>query len=669
MRTAVVFVILTLSLPFAADAAGTKYWIYFTGKEQPVLAKSASLQEIAAVTGLTERALQRRAKVSAPLVTEADMPVTSSYLQSLAVHGVSIINTSRWFNAATAYLTEAQLLDVQQLPFVRSVVPVTIFQRKEVDQIAAPVSTLTKSSAVNRYSYGGSETQMNLMNAIAVHNIGISGRGVLVGVLDTGFRWKTHDALKNRTVIAEYDFIQKDSSTANGAGDSGSQDSHGTSCMSLIGGYKDGALVSSAFNAHFILGKTEYVPSETNVEEDNWVTALEWMESMGVDVVSSSLGYKDFDAGQRSYVYADMNGHTAPTSLAATAAARNGVVVVNAMGNEGTGLNPPSITTPADADSIISVGAVTSAGSVASFSSNGPTSDGRMKPDVSNQGVSVYAALPGGTITGSFGGTSAATPLTAGAVAMLLSARPELTPIQVRTALRSTASHANAPDNITGWGIVNTYNALLYHGMVIGTDPVVTVNGGTTITVDIYVVSKKVIAKDSVKAYYTVTDGTSFIPLTMALTETLDAATNSGKYSVNIPASGPTPKFYVRAVDADNKPRTSPYAAPTELYLGVGNATSVVQTEHVPHSMMLYQNFPNPFNPATTISYDVPVTGMVTLKVYDMLGREVRTLVNALQTPQSYSVRFDAASLPSGAYFCRLQMNGAVETRRMMLVK
>jgi serine protease AprX len=655
------------SLVFAQESA-QKYWINFTAKEQISFSKTSSAAEIAAMTGISERALQRRAKMSSTVIGTEDLPVQQSFLSQLKERGITVQNTSRWFNAATAYLTNAQREQVQMLPFVRSVEPVTVFKRKDVLQTGSAQQSFAKQAA-NKYSYGFTETQMTLMNAIAVHNIGISGRGVIVGMLDTGFRWKIHEAMQKMKVIAEYDFIQKDSSTANGAGDSQSQDSHGTSCMSLVGAYKDGKIVASAFNAQFILGKTEYVPTETNVEEDNWIAAIEWMESMGVDVVSSSLGYKDFDAGQRSYTYPDMNGRTAVISIGAAMAARKGVVVCNAMGNEGSGLTPPSITAPADADSIISVGAVQSNGVVASFSSNGPTSDGRMKPDVSAQGVSVYAAVTSGAYTGSFGGTSAATPLTAGVAAMILSARPELTPIQVRNALRSTASIAGSPNNIIGWGIVNAYQAVLFHGMVIGTDPEITVGVNNDVTVGIYVVSKNVVAKDSVKLYYSVNNGTSFTPLTMTLSEVVDAATNSGKYTAVIPAPSAAPKFYVRAIDAANAPRKSPFAAPQELYDTNSGSTGVPPVSGLPASFALHQNFPNPFNPSTMITYDVPKSGTVTLKVYDLLGREVRTLVNEVQSPRTYAVRFDGEGLSAGVYFYRLQTNDYGETRRMMLLK
>ena len=657
----------------SAQERQTKYWIYFSGKDHIALSKSSSFREISQITGISERALKRRSKVLKEIITQDDLPVSQTYIAALKEYGISIENNSRWFNAVTAFLSQSQIEKIRSLPFVSSVEQVRMFKRREFPNEEISNNTLLKQSktATDRFSYGQSFTQMNLINAIPVHNIGISGSGVLVGMLDTGYRWKIHEAMENMNVIAEYDFIQKDSVTANEIGDSGSQDSHGTSTMSLVGGFKDGVLVSSAFSAHFMLGKTEYVPTETNVEEDNWVAAIEWMEMSGVDIVSSSLGYSEFDAGQKSYVYADMNGRTATTSKAAIIAARKGVVVVTSNGNEGTS-SWHYMTSPADADSIIAVGAVSSSGIKAGFSSFGPTSDGRIKPDVSAQGVSVFATVPGNskaTYSSSFGGTSAAAPLTAGVAAMILSARPELTPIQVRDALRTTASNANSPDNNIGWGIINAYKAVLYHGMVISTDPEVTLMQDSNYSVGVFVISNSVVKKDSIQLLYTTNNGSSFSTVAMSLVDTIDAATHSGKYSAIIPQSTTTPKFYVRAVDATNISRTSPYNAPTDLYDAVTGTTGVTPGNPIPHTFALKQNYPNPFNPATTINYQLPVNSMVTLKVFDLLGREVATLVNGRQTPNNYSVSFNGSGLSTGVYFYRLQTDNFTETKRMMLIK
>ncbi|MHB1048795.1 MAG: S8/S53 family peptidase [Bacteroidota bacterium] len=668
--------IIALILAFAAVVFAQdrtqKYWIYFTDKENSSLSKHSSYRQQARDAGLTDRAVQRRMKMGINALSERDLPVSESYLTQLKNAGIAIDNTSRWFNAATTHLTETQVKMIAGLSFIKEIEPVRSFKRKELPQIESSFLKESVESANAKFAYGSSLTQMELMNAVQVHNIGISGRGVLIGMLDTGFRWKEHEAMQNMKVVAEYDFIQKDTITANQDGEALSQDSHGTSTMSLVGGYKEGQLVSPAFNAYFMLGKTEYVPTETNVEEDNWVAAIEWMESNGVDVVSSSLGYSEFDAGQSSYTYADLNGQTATTTRAAAIAAHNGVVVVNSMGNE-AGTAWKFLTTPADADSIISVGAVNSLGNYAAFSSVGPTSDGRTKPDVVAHGVGTYCAIPPGKVTAytnTSQGTSLSTPLVAGVAAMILSARPELTPVQVRDALRNTASNTASPNNTIGWGIVNAYNALLYHGMVIGTDPDVTLTVDSNYSISMFVVSPNQVNKDSVKLHYSTDNGGSFSTIHMSFTDTIDAATSSGRYNAVIPGvtASTEVKFYVTAKDQSTA-RTGPYGAPSQLYSTMNTTTGIKPVLPPPSTYVLRQNYPNPFNPSTTISYDLPAADFVTLKVYDILGKEVATLVNGFQTRNRHEVTFSGAGLASGVYFYRLQTALFSEVKKMVLVK
>lgn len=668
MRRTIILLCISITILLSQEKR-EKYWIYFADKNIPAISKSSV--DVHAI-GITDRALRRRAKVLQEIPSEEDFPVSQSYLDQLKKSGITVENTSRWFNAATAYLTSGQVKLLASFSFVKEIEPVRIFKRKELLKIESSLLKITEPHLGQKYSYGQSFAQMDMIKAVDVHNIGISGRGVLVGMLDTGFRWKEHEAMQNMKVIGEYDFIQKDSSTANDANDAGNQDSHGTSTMSLVGGYKEGQLVSPAFSAFFILGKTEYVPTETNVEEDNWVAAIEWMEINGVDVVSSSLGYSEFDTGQKSYVYADMNGQTATTTKAAVIAARKGVVVVNAMGNEAASAWH-FLTSPADADSIISVGAVNGAGNYASFSSVGPTSDNRTKPDVVAHGVGTYCAVPPGKValyTGSSQGTSLATPLVAGVAAQVLSARPELTPVQVRDALRNTASNAVSPNNTIGWGIINAYKAVLYNGMIISTDPEISLTIDSNYSIGMFIVSQNPVYKDSVKLFYTTNNGASFGSVSMMRGEIVDSATNSAKYSAVIPGvtSSTEVKFYISAKDISTS-RTSPYNAPTNLFSTKQSTTGVGTIPPLPTTFALKQNYPNPFNPATMITYDLPVSDVVSLKVYDLLGKEVATLVNGFQQRRTYAIPFNGSHLASGVYFYRLQTTSFTQTKKMMLVK
>jgi subtilisin family serine protease len=649
-----------------AQEHSRKCWIYFRDKDERMLrtlAKGVSAAEISRASGISERALARRAKVLPHdrIISSEDLPVSPQYVDQLEHASISIINTSRWFNAVTAMITNEQRKQIASLSFVERVEPVRIFIKKELPPSQIPFLDKISTPAIQQlHDYGASLTQVSQIKVVDVHNLRITGRGVLVGMLDSGFRWRIPEATKNMNVVGEYDFIQHDTVTANESGktpvDASDQDGHGTITLSTVGGYKEGQLVGPAFGASFILAKTEYVPSETNIEEDNWVAGIEWEEQNGVDVVSSSLGYSEFDAGQKSYTYADMNGRTATTSKAAVLAARRGVVVCSAMGNEGaTGWH--YLTSPADADSIISVGAVNSSGVLASFSSVGPTSDGRTKPDVVAQGVATYAATASSTSYGFFGGTSLSTPLVAGAAALVLSAHPELTPIQVREALRSTASNASSPNNTIGWGIINTYRAILYYGMVLSTDPEITITPDIHVRIGVFVVSDAPIRRDSVLLYYSTNGSATFTPLPMTLTDIVDSSTNSGKYSAIIPnlTGGIAINFYVYAVDATNKSRVSPHVA---------------ATPPVPATFALYQNFPNPFNSSSSIQYILERANYTTLKIYDVLGREVATLVNEYQSPGvKPPVYFDASRFASGVYLYRLKSGEFSAVKKLVLLK
>ncbi|MBI3586396.1 MAG: S8 family serine peptidase, partial [Ignavibacteriales bacterium] len=470
------FSIVVVGSLFSQPTSSQKFWITFRDRGTAGL-KSLSKSN-AAELGLSERALWRRAKILSPnkLVDELDLPVDESYIVQLRAMGAKIHATSRWFNAVSVEFPSDQRYAIESLPFVSAIEPVKVSVKKEPEPSQQIVqSPQLKYSSTSGIDYGNSLTQLNSINVINVHNRGITGAGVIIGMIDDGFnQHKIHPALKNINVIAEYDFVQRDSNTSRAPGEYLGQGDHGAATLSTIGGFENGKLIGAAYGASFILAKTEIESVEVHVEEDLFVEALEWEERLGADIVSVSLGYDDFNPSgiynPGDIIYRMKDGKTGTTSKAAAIAARKGVLFVAAMGNEGwyqrdstftktlqgvTG----SLTTPADADSIVSVGAVFFDGSLANFSSTGPTADGRIKPEVVAPGISVY------TMYGEAGyrtsnGTSFATPLTAGVAALVLSAHPNYTPMQVRDRLTVTATHvsegssqaAGYPNNYFGWG-------------------------------------------------------------------------------------------------------------------------------------------------------------------------------------------------------------------------
>lgn len=276
-------------------------------------------------------------------------------------------------------------------------------------------------------------------------------------MLDTGFR-KSHQAFRNARLLAEWDFVNGDGDVQQDLSDPNDySDAHGTGTWSVLGGFSPGQLFGPAYGADFLLAKTETTSFERPIEEDYWVAGIEWAESLGAEVISSSLGYTDW------YTFADMDGRTAVTTRAADRAVSLGVVVVNAAGNE---RDEPwgHIIAPADGFGVVAVGAVNAGGRIAPFSSPGPTFDGRTKPEVCALGVDDWMAANGADGSDTYGrasGTSFATPLVAGAVALILEAHRDWTPRRVRSALLGTAERNLRPDNNYGWGIIDATSAAL----------------------------------------------------------------------------------------------------------------------------------------------------------------------------------------------------------------
>lgn len=659
-----------------------KYWVYFRDKgpgtfELHSLKKGSHVYESAKAV-VTDRALWRRGKVlrEESLIDITDLPVYESYVDELVKRGIRPHVSSRWLNAVSGYLTPEQVSTIASLPFVKQVIPVVTFFRGD-----EPIENKVKESRglsiqkADGLNYGASLEQVSLINVPAVHDLGINGTSVLIGMLDSGFRWKTHEALNSMRVIAEYDFIFHDSVTANQANDALDQDSHGTSTLSTIGGFKPGQLIGPAYGASFMLAKTEYIPTETEIEEDNWVAGIEWMETRGVDVVSSSLGYTTFDDGTGyRYSQGDFNGRTAVTTKAAVIAARKGVVVANSMGNGGN--TAGSIIAPADADSIISVGAVNFSGVLASFSSVGPTNDGRTKPDVVAPGVSIYVASPSGSnVYGRGSGTSFSCPLTAGVAALVLSAHPEFTPIQVRDALRSTASRSSPPNNSYGWGLINAYTAVLSSGLVFSNQPLLYFNDSKNIIVT-YAASNAGVDNLSMRLYYSLDGGRNFSPLQMVPT------TAANQFLATIPAQTPgnSVHYYIEGADQAGARRTSPYDAPANLFsfrYGEGDTTRLTSSPipiQIPSGFVLYQNYPNPFNPSTRIQfYSLEFTDGEII-IYNTLGEKVKTVLSGKIHPGNNFTHWDGRdergrNVASGVYFYQFRSPTFSETKRMLLIR
>jgi hypothetical protein len=650
------------------EESPTKYWVFFTDKGPDGLRKAAAAEQ--AKAELSERALRRRAKVARgrPLVDETDLPLYPPYIDSLRRMGLEPVVRSRWLNAVSVPLTKARLDSVRALPFVRDVRPVARrYWRPEPSQpLEMPPPPLRKGAEID---YGASFTQNDLINVPEVHRLGITGLGVVVGMLDTGFRYQEHEALQSITVLDEYDFINDDDVTRNEPNDAPGQEDHGTMTLSTIAGFREGMLIGPAFDAAFYLAKTELLPSEIPAEEDYWVAGIEWLERQGVDVVSSSLGYLDW------YTYPDMDGDTAVTTKAADLAVAKGVVVVNSAGNEGT--SPwRYIIAPADGDSVIAVGAVTSNRQRVAFSSVGPTFDGRIKPDVMAMGAGVTAVWPGTTEKyRTVNGTSFSCPLTAGAVALILSAHPELTPMEVYEALINTADRAAEPDTLYGYGIVNAWDALLYHGPVFSNVPSITLVGTRRLRIAIKAASKNDIPVDGVRLiYHTDQDPSN---RTVGL---IPSGTANEYVGDVVLATNDTRAFvYFDLTDQAGETARWPFGAPDSTFQ-ITSSGKLINTpggnvrQAPPTTFALYPNYPNPFNGQTNtiIEFDLPEAARVTLTIYNILGQQVRRLVDAETLFASrYSYLWDARNdrgekVSGGVYIYVIETEGVREAKQML---
>lgn len=389
-----------------------------------------------------------------------DLNVSPTYKNQITNLGIEIKNESRWLNAVSIICQKTDLKKIAELSCVKKIEPV-IGYKKETFK-----NELENSSNTRDLDYGNAQAQVEQINVHELHNAGYTGEGVRILVMDTGFDL-THNSMIDINVIEQWDVINNDNQTANETDDEANngQDNHGTAVLSTIAANAPGELIGVAFDAEFLLAKTEDVSQEIQQEEDNYVAGLEWGEANGADVVTTSLGYLDW------YDYEDMDGNTAVTTNAVDIAVGLGMVCVTAAGNSGND-SWYYIIAPADADSVIAVGAVRENGVIASFSSHGPTFDGRIKPEVCARGSYTWCVSPNSTTTYTqLSGTSLACPLVGGAVALVRQAKPEWSAMEVREAVMMTASQSSEPDNSYGYGIMNAALAIEYdHTASIGND-------------------------------------------------------------------------------------------------------------------------------------------------------------------------------------------------------
>lgn len=427
---------------------------------------------------LSERSISRRTRFNIAFDVK-DLPVTPSYISQIAATGAIILYPLKWFNAVAINTDDpAVLAAILALPFVDSVNMVDKGYQEGVKQ-SSGINDLDEISAIPPYKigqqtiplnkkstssldYGNAWNQVSMIGLDELHNLGFTGQGMMIAVLDAGF-WDVDQGAafaylwQNNLIAGTRDF-------ATIGGNVFQNHTHGESVLSIMGANLPGQIIGTAPDAAYWLIRTEDAwGGEYLLEEYNWVAGAELADSAGVDIITSSLAYTTFDNTANNHSYSDLDGNTTPIARAGDIAASRGMLVVNCAGNEGEN-SWFHISTPADGDSILAIGAVDESGIYQEFSGKGPTADGRTKPDVVAQGYNTAIIYGNGVLTVGTG-TSFSTPIVAGALACLWQAVPAVSAEDIRLASRYSASQSGSPDNLVGWGIPDimaTHNTLVY---------------------------------------------------------------------------------------------------------------------------------------------------------------------------------------------------------------
>lgn len=415
--------------------------VYF--KDKAYIKSEISIADVS----LSPKAIQNR-QIRGIAINEEDLPVNKNYIQALENVGARVKAKSRWFNYVLIEgLNKDQLIEFDFISKYEAAQQYTVE--------FAEINEYTNKTNTSNLNYGLARPQIEMVRGHILHDFNFQGQGMTIAVLDGGFAGsdsgKAFDSLRiNNQILGTKSFVSS-SPTVYEDG------RHGTRVLSILGGYLDGQIIGSAPKASYWLLKSERESSETPVEMDNWMMAAEFADSVGADIISSSLGYNEFQGGIGNYVYADMDGNTTIVTKAADKAASKGILVVVSAGNEGSGAWR-HITAPADGDSVLAIGSVTNLQNISGFSGRGPSADGRIKPNVVAMGQA--AANSSGNTASVGNGTSFSCPVISGMAACLWQSNITKTNMEIFRAIELSATIAGFPNNDYGHGVPNFERAL-----------------------------------------------------------------------------------------------------------------------------------------------------------------------------------------------------------------
>lgn len=446
MQTKFLLTILFLFSLNSALAQVEDAWIFFKDKPSQTSFIASPLNM------LSQRALDRRMRYNIVLDAK-DIPIENTYFSQIKnAAGITVKAKSKWLNALHIQGNQADISKLLTLSFVSKIE----FANKSLNLAGKnrkQEKVVKKSNKLNviNFNYGNAANQIQMLKGNVLHENNFTGQGMQIAIIDAGFpNVDNFAAFKrirdNNQILGGYDFVNRSEDFYTGS-------SHGMSVLSTIAGYVDNQFIGSAPDAKFYLFISEDAVNETPLEESLWVEAAEKADSLGVDIINTSLGYTTFDNAKYNYVYADMDGKTTFISRGAEIAFSRGMIVVNSAGNEGN-VSWRYIGAPADAASVLSIGAVNATGVIASFSSYGPTADNRVKPDVCAQGAGVYVINASGAIATS-NGTSFSSPVLTGVVACLWQAFPDKVNAEIIKMIKESAHLYTSPTAQEGYGIPN----------------------------------------------------------------------------------------------------------------------------------------------------------------------------------------------------------------------
>ncbi len=457
------FVLFILSVIIFSSLMGQtapdKYWVQFTDKNDSPYSIDNPIEF------LSQKSIDRRSAQNIE-ITEQDLPVNQDYIdQVLAIGNISLLLKSKWFNSITIYTADPDLIDlIEQLSIVSQVKSVEKYKKGKYEE----EEIIAFQKEFNPLDYGTSYDQLEEINGEALHENDFLGEDMLIFVCDGGFtNLDIVDAFNHlfddNRIVGTHDFVDGDDFVYQGS-------SHGTSVMGTMAGIIPNELKGTAPSASYFLARTENTASEYEIEEDNWISAAELADSIGADVITTSLSYTTFDDSTQDHSYEDLDGQTTRIAIGAGIAAQKGMLIVVSAGNYFQQAWH-YIGSPADAIDILAIGAITSDSTHSSFSSAGPSADGRVKPDIVARGSAAATANTGNNGVSYVNGTSFSGPIIAGISACLWQAYPSATSLEIREAIIQSAHQYTNPDELMGYGIPNYGNAMVYLQNTLGIPP------------------------------------------------------------------------------------------------------------------------------------------------------------------------------------------------------